>query len=234
MTKSGNRYIFRLVTKVYPQITAELPKNPNRLYAIPFFGFIFKILMLIPVWIELFFLFVVLYFSFIISSFYVIFTGRFWSFAYNLSLGSSTLILKNLLFLAGITDKYPGFSIKSEPGLLSVDKPSNPNKLFAFPFFGGVVRLVFLIPYLVYGSILSYSSWFGTLYAVKSVLFRKHYPEITYEIVLDSSRVSLASLFYFGGISDTYPSFKISMNHKTEKIILLILGTILFLFSNIP
>lgn len=222
------------MTRVYPQIKAKLPQNPNRVYATPFFGFIFKILVLIPVLIEIFFFFVVLYLSFIINSFYVIFNGKIWPSAYNLSLGVSTLILKSLLFLDGITDKYPGFSIKSEPGLLSVDKPRNPNKLFAFPLFGGVVRLILLIPYLIYGSILANSSWFGTLYAVKPVLFRERYPELTYEIVLDSCRVWLAPLFYFGGMSDTYPDFKISMNHKTGKIILLILGTILFLLSNIP
>lgn len=220
------------MTKFYPVVSATLPTNPKRLYAIPIFGFLLKMLMLLPVFIEIGFLSVALYFLSVVNSLYVLFTGKFWDPMYDLGLGLSNLIARNLLFLSGITDKYPGFKIESA-GPVSLEKPVAPNRLFALPFLGGFVRFLLVIPYSIYFTIISYASWFGTLYAVKFVLVNRVYPEVTFEIALDSARVSLAYILYFFGFSDSYPSFKISMNHKTEKIILLVLGTILFILSNL-
>lgn len=222
------------MNRVYPKIVIESPKNPKKFYAIPFLGFIVKMFMLIPIGIELFFLFFYLYLLFVISSFLVLFTGKYFEPAYTLSLGIATLIVKISLFFKGITDKYPGFGLKHDSSLISIEKSKKHNRWFAFPFFGGLVRIIILIPYFIFGSILSYASWFGILYAVKPVLFDGKYPEITYEIVLDTTRVGLAPLFYWGGILDTYPSFRISMNHKKAKIALLILGVLMFLFSQSP
>ncbi len=217
--------------KLYPRINSQLPKRPKRLYAIPVLGLFLKILMLLPVGIEISFLFLAFYIASVANSLYVLFTGRFWSPVYNFGFGLLTLFTKSSLFLTGVTDEYPGFKIKSS-SLISLEPPKKPNRLFALPLLGGVVRTLLLVPYYIFGTVVSYASYFGALYAVKYVLLERKYPEITYEIILDSTRVNLATSLYFFGFSDSYPSFKISMNHKTEKIVLLILGTLVFIFSN--
>jgi hypothetical protein len=50
---------------------------------------------------------------------------------------------------------------------------------------------------------------------------------------VDGLRLGFAMNLFFAGISDTLPSYKISMNHKVIKIIALIMGLIYLLFSNV-
>jgi len=64
------------------------------------------------------------------------------------------------------------------------------------------------------------------------VTFKGTLPESLYEFEKDSLRVSVASSLYVLGLSDTYPSFAISMNHQTAKILLLIAGTILMISNS--
>jgi len=64
-------------------------------------------------------------------------------------------------------------------------------------------------------------SWFA-------VLFKGVFPESLYEFETDSIRVSLSANYYLVGLSDTYPSFSISLHrHQTVKVLLIIAGAFL-------
>lgn len=217
---------------LYPVININRPEKPNRFYAIPIIGFLIKIIILIPVAIWLCALGIGGFFVSIINSFIVLFTGKYWNTAYNYNLGLLRLFIKITYYMQGLTDKYPGFSRTIPDFSADLQYPEHPNKLFAIPIIGGVIRIILLIPYLIYQAVISNAANIGVFFSFFPVLFMGKYPESTFELARDSGRVSQATFVYMAGISDKYPSFHISMNHKVIKIILIIIGILLFLGSN--
>ena len=215
--------------RFYPDLRIERIQNPNRFYAFPFLGGLFKIIILIPVLIELAFLILFWAFVTIINSFVVLFTGKYWNFAYTFALGLVRLLAKISFYFEGLSNKYPGFTFNLTEFTLDIKKPENPSRFYAIPFLGGLARIILLIPYFIWNQVLSNSAFVGTIASSIPVLFKGYYPESTYELNRDTYRVSLATYSYMAGLSDTYPSFWISFNHKTIKIILLAIGIILTL-----
>lgn len=223
MAKSSN---------IYPHLTIVHIKNPKRLYAIPLLGFLYKMIILIPVFIETFFLGIAVIFTSIVNSFRVFFTGSYWNTNYKLILGVMKLKTKTNLFIWGLSNRYPGFELNTNSDFtLSIEKPSKPSRNFAFPIFGGIARLIFLIPFFIFQSVIQSASNLGMIVSFIPVLFKGKYPESTFELLRDYTRINLSSISFVTGVSDKYPSFNISMHHKTIKIILIILGVLMLLFS---
>lgn len=213
--------------KIYPDLKIDRIKNPNRMWAFPLFGGLVKIIILIPVFIELAFLTLFDFFILIINSFYVLFTGQYWRYSYDLNLGIMRLITKTAFFFAGLTDKYPGFNLRIEDKYkLDLDYPKNPNRLFAIPIFGFLARIILLIPYFIYSGLINGGARIGVLVSFASVFVKGRYPESTFELSRDSMRLGLSEMVYMAGLSDKYPSFKVSTNHIKIKIALIILGLI--------
>ncbi len=215
---------------LYPTFKADQIKNPNKLYAVPAFGLLIKLIMLIPVMVEVLALGIaVLALTILINPFVVLITGKYWKTAYDVSLGFLRLGARSSSFLYGLTDKYPGFDWQSNIEIkLDLAQNDNPNKLFAFPVLGGVVRYVFLIPYFIFSGIINQAATIGIfLLAWAVVLFKGEYPEGIFELARDSIRVSSSSAAYALGISDRYPSFYLNMDHDKIKIILIVLAIIL-------
>lgn len=218
---------------LYPEIKIGINEKPNRFYAFPLIGFLTKVIILIPVFIWVAILGFVQGILLIINSFSVLFTGKYWKTAYEFSLGLMRLSIKVSYFMQGLTDKYPGFSRSIDQDNFSVDLafPESPNKLYAIPIIGGLIRIILLIPYFIYQAVISYAANIGVFVSFFPVLFMGKYPESTYELARDSIRVSQAVTAYMSGLSDKYPSFYISMNHKTVKIILIVLGALIMLLN---
>lgn len=215
---------------MYPQLSVSHIKNPQKLWAIPLLGILGKTIYLIPVFIELLFLYIGAFFIVVlINPFVVLFTGRYWDLAYRSVLGIISLSVKIRLFFLGLTDKYPGFGFNINDPFITFDvvKPQKPKRFFAVPILGGLVRVILLIPYFLYSVIIDRASQLGAFGSFLSVLFFGKYPQSTYEFVRDSTRVSQAQTVYLVGLSDSYPSFWISMNHKIIKIILIVISTVL-------
>lgn len=213
---------------MYPQIKVSKIKKPNRLWAIPFAGGAVKALILIPVGIEIVFLGIWVFFVSIANSFYVLVNGKYWNYSYKLNVGFFRLLLKTKFFFAGLTDKYPGFNLKIEDNFsLDIKKPQKPNKLFAVPVFGGLVRIILIIPFAIYTQVIKSGSQVGVVASSIPVLVNGNYPESTFEMYRDGQRLGISQSAYILGLSDTYPNFKISMNHKKIKITLIIIGTFL-------
>jgi Domain of unknown function (DUF4389) len=220
------------IRKIYPHFTVANNKKPNRLYAFPLIGFIIKIIILLPVMFEMFFLSLYAFFVYLANWFVLSFTGKYWDYAYNLFLGMMRLSGKMQLFLFGVTDTYPGFGLDTK-GLfeLNFPKPEKPNPWLAIPLLGLVVRLVLLIPYFIFHEVLQRGSQVAMFLSWFAVTFKKKYPDSLYEFERDTLRVSFASSMYVLGLVDKYPSFSISMNHKNVKVALIIAGAILSVWN---
>src|SRR5256885_6575862 len=214
--------------KVYPNIFIPIPTSPNRLWAIPIFGGLVKIIILIPVYLEL--IVVSLASSILIAfanPFVVLFTGKYLQIAYDLYMFVLRLDAKVLFFSWGLTDTYPGFtSTLPKEITLDIALPQNPSKLFAIPLLGGIARFILLLPFSIFSYVIQQAASWGSVFASFPVLIMGKYPESIYEIVLDQARLTFASGVYSSGLSDKYPSFRISWNHKKIKIMLIILGVI--------
>ena len=168
----------------------------------------------------------------IVNSFYVLTKGTYWDVSYKLNIGVFRQIAKAAFFFAGLTNKYPGFALEIADNFsLDMAKPNNPNKLFAFPIFGGVARIILLIPFAIYTQVVQNGARIGTVASSIPVLINGNYPESTFELTRDALRLVLAQSAWITGLSDNYPSFKISMNHQRVKIILLVLGALITIFS---
>lgn len=215
---------------IYPSLSAELIQNPNRFFAFPLLGILVKVIILIPVFVEIilvgiWFLVVV----FLVNPFVVLLTGKYWRHAYEVFLGLQRLSLKLWFYVYGLTDKYPGFSLViNDKFILDIPMPEKPNRFYAIPVFGGLARFIFLVPYFIFSNIISQAMGIGiSLLAWAVVLFRGRYPEGIFELARDTSRVSISAGAYFSGLSDKYPSFYISMAHDKIKLILIAIAIIL-------
>lgn len=220
-------------TSVYPSLQIKNNDNPSRLLNFPIFGPIIKLILLIPVFIYAWVISIGFVILWMITPFAILFTGKYWDTAYRYTLGYLRITVKLSLYIYGITDKYPGFNM-SDNGVfsLTVDKPEHPSRLLAFPVLGIVIRMILLIPFLIWIQILSQGASFAYFIATFAIVFKRKYPESLFEFTRDSISRSLASTIYTSYLTDKYPSFKISMNHKNVKIALIIAG-ILLTFANI-
>lgn len=216
----------------YPHLVVDNNKKPNKFLAFPFLGILVKFILLIPVGIEMFFLSFFSIFVLFITWFVISFTGKYWDFAYRFFLGYMRLETKIYLYVYGITDKYPGFTFSTN-GILTLDvtKPEKPNRWLAVPFVGLFIRFILSIPYLIFSDVLGRGSGIAMFLSWFVVLFKGRLPESFYEFEKDTLRVANASSVYLLGLSDKYPSFSISMNHQTAKILLIIVGAILSAFN---
>ena len=212
----------------YPDLIIHKNVNPNRFFAIPLVGFLVKIVLLIPVGIEAIILGIIFFFLWVINSFVILFTGKYWGIAYDFFLGLMQFWVKIYLYIFGLIDTYPGFGLSSDKLFeLHMPKPEHPNRMFAIPLFGFIARIILLIPYFIFSQVMRNGSWVAMIISWFPVLVYGKFPETTYEFESDTMRVSLAAFCYITGLSDTYPSFSISMNHQTLKILLIIAGALL-------
>lgn len=212
----------------YPNIKIPQNTNPSRFYAIPLLGFLVKIVILIPVFIEALFLGIAFFIIWNINSLVILFTGKYWDPAYTFFLGLMQFSTKLYLYILGIIDQYPGFSLESDKLFeLNVEKPTHPNRIFAIPIIGFIARYIMLIPYYIYSQVMRNGSWVAMVISWFPILVYGKFPESSYEFETDTIRVSYASFCYLTGLKDNYPSFSISMNHQTIKILLIIAGALL-------
>ncbi|MPZ13607.1 MAG: DUF4389 domain-containing protein [Chloroflexi bacterium] len=213
----------------YPMLSVRRIETPNRLWAFPVLGFVVKLVILIPVSFWLTILFLALAIVVTINAFVVLLTGRYWDAAYRLVLGILRLSTKISFFVTGLTDRYPGFGLDiaaDERFTLDMPRPESPNRGFGFPLLGGIVRIVLLIPFTFWSTVVGNGSYFAIIVASVPVLFTGRYRESLFELVRDSTRLSLAQQCYLAGLSDTYPSFPISMRHPAVKWLFILLGIV--------
>jgi len=217
-------------SRIYPELIIHNNEHPNRWLAVPFIGLFIRLILIIPAALVNLFIGLCFFVLWLILPFVILFTGKYWDTAYNYLLNYLRYSTKISLYIYGLTDKYPGFNFNEE-GIFTIryPKPEKPSRLLAFPVLGFLIRVILLIPYGIYIAVLGRGVFVALFCSWFVILFKGRYPESMYEFMRDTLRVSLASSLYISYLSDTYPSFHISMNHKVVKIILLVLGALLFL-----
>lgn len=216
---------------MYPAIDIPRIKNPRRFYAIPFVGGIVKFFMLIPVFFWLMLIGIAFAAMSLVNSFVVLFTGKYWRPAYDVTSLLIRLSVKTSYFFLGLTNRYPGFTGETKDFTIDIAYPQKSNRFFAIPLLGGLARWILLIPYLIYVSVIQYAGNLAAVVASFPVLFMGTYPDSLYELGRDSVRLNTAIIMYGAGLSDSYPSWWISMKHKGIKILFIVLAVILFLLN---
>ena len=221
-------------TELYPTLDITYPKNPSRLWAVPLL-IVFKIIAILPAEVFLGLVSIVILILSVINAAYVLLTGRYWLVAWDFNLTIAHYYVRIHSFLYGLTDKYPLFTKGWEQVFkLEFNRPTTSNRFFAFPLIGLVVRIILMIPFMVFAQLVNYAAALAVfLVAWFFVLFKGRYPETAYELAQDSIRLTLSTFFYLSGMSDNYPSFKISMNHKNLKILALVLAVLMMIGSNL-
>ena len=186
--------------------SVEYPENPNRLWALPAVGGMVKLVIVIPIGIWLTFVAFAAFLLSIINGFYVLLTGTYWGPAYTLALGAMRLSAKANCFLLGLSDSYPGFSLESSDEVrLEIALPKQPNRFFALPLVGGIVRIAILVPIFislfVLGLLVMCVYWFTWI----PVLLLGKYPEGLFNLMVFVQRFQLKLSAYTFGLSDRYP-----------------------------
>lgn len=213
--------------RMYPELIIPNNTHPNKLYAFPVFGLLIKLVMLFPVVIVYMLVGIVYSILQCVVPFVILFKGKYWNKAYEYAIGYFIYGAKIQLFLTGISDKYPGFTLEPNGMFeMHLPKPESPSRLMAFPIAGFIGRYIIMLPYILFLSVLSYGMNVAIIFSWFGVWIKGTYPESLYEFIRDELRVSLAYDAYMAYLSDTYPSTKISMTHKKVKIALIIIGTI--------
>ncbi len=215
---------------IYPELTITKIKNPNRNWAIPILGGLAKIIILIPVFLEIAVLMLYIFLLQVINSLHVLFGQKYWPHCFEVTTGTFNLVTKTTFFFYGLSDKYPGFNLKLNGDFsLKFQMPQKPGIFYAIPILGIVARGILIIPFAIYSQVIGNGAKVGVVASSIPVFFNGRYPDSTFELARDSTRLTLSQMAYFAGISDKYPSFKIDMNRQTIKIALIIIGTLMLL-----
>ena len=182
------------------------PESPNRLWALPLVGGMVKLVIVLPIGIWLILVAYAAFLLCIVIGFVVLLTGTYWGSARMLALGAMRLSAKANCFVLGLSDTYPGFALDSSDDVrLAIAQPKRPNRFFALPLVGGILRLAILVPVFIFlfvlGLLVLCVFWFTWI----PVLLLGKYPEGLFNLMVFVLRFQLKLSAYFFGLSDRYP-----------------------------
>jgi hypothetical protein len=123
----------------------------NRLWGIPFLGIWLRAILLIPVVIILWVLFLIVAVLVLVSWIPVLLTGRQAGFVYQLTGGAIRLSARSSLYALLVTGRYPGFGFSNadHPVTLTYDETEEQNRLWGIPILGITIRAILLIPHFI-------------------------------------------------------------------------------------
>lgn len=109
----------------------------------------------------------------------------------------------------------------AEHSTLGIDYPENPNRLWAFPLLGGLVKLIVVIPVGIWLMFVAYAAFVLSAANGFCVLFTGKYWGPAYTFALGAMRLSLKANCFFLGLSDTYPGFSLTSSEEVRLEIVL-------------
>ena len=184
-------------------------QKPNRLWALPVVGGTVKYIIVLPVAFWLLFVSIAAIVLSYINAFHVLVTGRYWEPAYALAVGSMRLSAKANCFVLGLSDTYPGFTLASSDEVrVEIAMPAQPNRLLASPLFGGIFRLLVLVPFFIFLFVFGLLVWLVFWVAWIPVLLIGQYPEGLFNLMVYAQRLQLRLSAFTFGLSDRYPLFE--------------------------
>ena len=199
-----------LVPNAYPvQLTVARPESSNRLWAIPLIGICIKAIILIPHFIVLYVLAIVLGISHLVIWIPVLFAGKYPDWAFGLNAGFVHWWMRVILYIYGLTDRYPPFSMQPAEGV-SIDRPQSSSRFFAIPVVGFFVKYIILIPHFIVLYVLGLVVGVCQLVIWIPVLFTGSYPDWAFGLVAGTTLWSVRVYSYLLGLTDRYPPFSFS------------------------
>jgi hypothetical protein len=205
-----NRNVSELVPGAYPIVlSAGRPLSSSRLWAIPVFGILVKALLLIPHFVILYVLGIALGFSHLVIWIPVLFVGRYPNWGFQLNAGYVRWSMRIALYIYGITDAYPSFSMDA-PGDLYIERPESSSRFFAIPLIGALVKGILLIPHIIILYVLAFAVALCQLVIWIPVLFTGQYPGWAFSLVAGTTLWAMRLYSYGLGLTDRYPPFSFS------------------------
>jgi hypothetical protein len=197
-------------TGTYPIVLGlSRPLSSNRLWAIPFFGLLVKLIILIPHFIVLYVLSIVLYLAHLVIWIPVLFTGRYPDWAWGLNAGTIRWSTRVYLYLFGLIDEYPAFSMDA-PGDIQIERPESSSRFFAIPIIGILAKSIILIPHFIVLYVLGFVIGICQLVIWIPVLFTGQYPGWAFQLVGGFTLWFGRVYAYLLGLTDSYPPFSFS------------------------
>ncbi len=179
---------------------------------------IFKLILIIPHVVVLFFLWIAFLVLTILAFFAILFTGRYPSgmFGFNVGVMRWTWRVGFYSFSALGTDRYPPFSLESRdyPANLEVEYPESLSRGLIF-----VKSWLLAIPRYIVLAFLSGGAGPRSggglnlvlvIFAAVVLLFRGRYPRDIFNLVIGFNRWSFRVLAYVALMRDEYPPFRLS------------------------
>ncbi|OGE26513.1 hypothetical protein A3H85_00350 [Candidatus Daviesbacteria bacterium RIFCSPLOWO2_02_FULL_40_8] len=97
---------------------------------------------------------------------------------------------------------------------LIVENINHPNRFYAVPLIGGLVKIIAVIPVLIVLFFVGIYLLFIDIINSFVVLFKGTYWQYAYEMNLSLMKLSLKMQFYFLGITDRYPGFDFKVDDR--------------------
>jgi len=195
----------------YP-VALVVPNDPgqNRLWGIPFVGWIVRAIILIPQAIVLALLGFVIYVSFLVNWIPILLNGRPASWMHELYSGYLRMTARSSLYLLMVTGSYPPFWITGDhPIGVEVAQNQAVNRWWGIPFIGVFVRWLILLPHLIVISVLGIALWFVSLVAWAPILVNGRQADVIVRffggLYRWTTRVAAYGLF----LTDQYPPFSL-------------------------
>lgn len=197
-------------SSTYPIVlTTGKPLASSRFWAIPLLGILVKCIILIPHFIVLYVLGLVVGLAHLVIWAFVLFTGQYPGWGFNLTAGVLRWAMRVALYLYGISDAYPAFSMQAE-GDIEIPRPETSSRFFAIPVVGAFVKYIILIPHFIVLYVLSLVVGLCQLVIWIPVLFTGQYPQWAYQLVAGTTLWAMRVYAYFLGLTDAYPPFSFS------------------------
>jgi hypothetical protein len=196
-----------LVAGAYPlQLNAARPLSSSRFWAIPLIGIAVKGIILIPHFVVLWLIGIVVGVSHLVIWIPVLFTGTYPDWGWGLNAGYLHWWMRVTLYLYGVTDSYPPFSMSPGTGV-TIQRPPSSSRFFAIPIVGVVVKYVILIPHFIVLYVLGLVVAACQLAIWIPVLFTGAYPEWAFGMVSGTQLWTIRVYAYLLGLTDRYPPF---------------------------
>jgi hypothetical protein len=185
------------------------PESVNRLWAFPVLGILVKCIILIPHFIVLYVLGIVSGLAHLVIWAFVLFTGQYPEWGFNLTAGVLRWYQRLIMYLFGLTNNYPAFSMEA-PGDVVIPRPESSSRFFAIPIIGALVKVILLIPHLIVLYVLGIVVGLCQLVIWIPVLFTGTYPGWAFGLVSGYIIWYTRVYSYLLGLTDAYPPFAMS------------------------
>lgn len=199
----------------YPaRLEITRPEQQRRLTNFPLLvGDIIRLVLLAPHLLLLLILYFAQIAAFFLSTFAIVFTGRYPRGLFKLQVGVIRWQTNVTAYLLHLTDEYPPMDLeeRTDPHLrIEIDYPEHPSRWLNSPFLGFLAKFILLVPHQLIVSALSSLASVLVFIALFAILFTRSFPAGLYALVVVYLRYQLRVTAYQYAFTDRYPPFSFS------------------------